>query len=161
MLWSFIHFSEVVYWLPTFSMLLFSHLVMSNSLQLHGLQAARPPCPSPSPEVCPSSCKLPWWCHPAMSSSDAHFSSCPKSFPASGTFLMSWLFASYDQNTGASASVLLTSIQGLFPFRLISLILLCKQFSGESQFKCNNSLQFCLLYGPALTCQPAPLLHGK
>ena len=46
--------------------------------------AARPPCPSPSPEVCPSSCPLHRWCHPAISSSDAFFCFCPPSFPASG-----------------------------------------------------------------------------
>ena len=73
-------------------LLVFSHPVMSDSLQSHGLQHTRPPCPSPSPEVCPSSCPLHWWCHPAISSSDAVFSFCPQSFPASGTFPMSQLF---------------------------------------------------------------------
>ena len=53
----------------------------------HGLQHARPPCPSPSPEVCPSSCRLHRWCHPAISSSDTLFSFCPQSFPAPGIFL--------------------------------------------------------------------------
>ena len=57
----------------------------------HGPQHTRPPCPSPSPNVCPSSCPLHQWCHPAISSSDALFSFCPQSFPASGTFPMSWL----------------------------------------------------------------------
>ena len=51
----------------------------------HGLQQARSPCSSPSPEVCPSSCPLHWWCHPAISSSNALFSFCPQSFPALGT----------------------------------------------------------------------------
>ena len=85
---------------------------------------ARPPCPSPSSEVWPSSCPLHWWCQPATSSSDALFSFCPQSFPASGTFPRSRLFASDDQNTRASASesVLPTSIQGWFPLTgLISL----------------------------------------
>ena len=112
--------------------LLFSHPVVSDSLQPHGLQQARPPCPSPSPEVCPSSCSLLGWCHPAISSSDTLFSFCPHSFPASGTFPMSHLFASDDQNTGASASlsVLPKSIQSLLPFRSIGLILLFKGHSG-------------------------------
>ena len=90
----------------------------------HGLQHARPPCPSPSSEVCPSSCPLHQWCHPAVSSSDVLFSFDPQSFPASGTFPVSWLFTSGDQNTGASASasVLPMSIQGLFPLRLTGLI---------------------------------------
>ena len=99
----------------------------------HGLQHARLTCPSTSPEVCPSSCTLHQWCHPAISSSDALFSFCPQSFSASGTFPMSQLFTSDGQNTGdsASASVLPTSIQGSFPLRLTGLIsLLCKGLSG-------------------------------
>ena len=66
---------------------------MSDSLPPHERQHARPPCPSPSPEVCPSSCLLHWWCHPAISFSDAVFSFCPQSFPALGTFPGSQLFA--------------------------------------------------------------------
>ena len=98
----------------THSMLLFSHLVMSSSLQPRGLQQARSPCPSPSTGVCPSSCSLNWWCHPAISSSDTLFSFCPWSFPASGTFPVSHLCTSDNQNTGASASasVLPVNIQG-------------------------------------------------
>ena len=113
--------------------LLFSHPVVSDSLRPHGLQHNGPPCPSPSPEVCPISCPLHQWCHPALSFSGAPFSFCPQSFPASGTFPMSWLFSSGNQNTGASAltSVLPMSIQGWFPLRLTSLIfLLCKGLSG-------------------------------
>ena len=64
------------------------------SLQPHGLQHARPPCPSSSPKVCPSSCPLQGWCHPAISSSDTLFSFCLQYFQAPGTFPMSWLFAS-------------------------------------------------------------------
>ena len=105
--------------------------VLSDSLWPHGLQLARPPCPSPSPGVCPSSCSLHHWCHPAISSSDALFSFCPQSFPASGIFPMSWLFAPDDQNTGASASVLPVNIQGWSPLRLTGLIsLLSKGLSG-------------------------------
>ena len=90
----------------------------------HGLPHARPPCPSPSPEVCPSSCPLHWWCHSVISSSDALFSFCPQSFPKSGTFPMSHLFTSDDQNTGASASasVLPVNIQCWSPLRLTGLI---------------------------------------
>ena len=114
-------------------LLLFSGPVMSNLLWSHGLQHTRPPCPSPSPGVCPSSCPLPWWYHPAISSSDALYSFCLQSFPASGTFPMSWLFASGDQNTGASASasVIPMSIQGWFPLSETGLIsLLSKGISG-------------------------------
>ena len=74
------------------------------SLQSHGLQHTRPPCPSPSPRVCPSPCSLHRGWHPAISSSDTLFSFCRQSFPASGTFPVSCLFESDDQNTGASAS---------------------------------------------------------
>ena len=97
-------------------LLFFSCPVVSDSLGPHGLQHARLPGPSPSPGVCPSSCLLYQWCHPAISSSDALFF-CPWSFPASGAFPMSCLFESDDQNTGASAlaSVLPVNIQGWFP----------------------------------------------
>ena len=100
--------------------------VVTNSLQPHGLQYARPPRPSPSPKACPSSCPLHWWCHSAISSSDTLFSFFPQSFPASVTFPMSWLFASGGQNTDtpASASVLPMSIQDRFPSRLTGLIFL-------------------------------------
>ena len=85
----------------------FSHSVMSNSLRPHELQHARPPCPSPTPGVHPNPCPLFHWCHPMISSSVIPFSSCPQSFPASGSFPMSQLFASGSQSTGVSASVLL------------------------------------------------------
>ena len=113
------------------TVVLFSHPVESSSLWPHGLQHARPLCSSPSPEVCPSSCPLHWWCHPTISSSDVHFSFCPQSFPASQTFPMSQLFTSNYQNTrvSTSASVLPTSIQGQFPLRLTGLTLLSKDLS--------------------------------
>ena len=115
----------------TFSLLLFSYPVVPTSLWPHRLQHGRPACPSPIPRACRSSCSLHWWCHPAISSSDALFSFCPQSFPVPGTFPMSRLFKSDDQNTGASASVLPVNIQGWSPFRLTSLIsLLSKRLSG-------------------------------
>ena len=82
----------------------FSHSVVSNSLQPHEPQHARPPCPSPTPGVHPNSCPLCWWCHLTISSSVVPFFSCPQSFPASGSFQMSQLFASGGQNIGVSAS---------------------------------------------------------
>ena len=85
-------------------LLLFSRPAVSDSLWPHGLQHARPLCPSPSPGVCLSSYPLHWWCHPVISSSGALFFFCPQSFPASGTFPMSQLLASDDQNTGVSTS---------------------------------------------------------
>ena len=64
---------------------------MSGSLWPHGLQHARFPCPSPTPGACSNSCPSSWWCHPTTSSSVVPFSSRLQSFPASGSFLMSWL----------------------------------------------------------------------
>ena len=77
---------------------------MSDSLQPHGLQHARPPCPSPTPGVYSNSCPLSQWCHPTISSSVVPSSSCPQSFPASGSFQMSQLFISGGKSIGISAS---------------------------------------------------------
>ena len=95
-------------------------------------------CPSPSPRVCPSLCPLNQWCHPTISSSVTPFFPffpCLQSFPASGSFPMTWLFASGGQSIGASvsASVLPVNIQGWFPLGwtgLISLLFTQPQFSG-------------------------------
>ena len=76
------------------SFLLFHRSVLSDSLQPHGLQLARLPCPSLSPGACSNSCPLSQWCHPTVSSSVAPFCSCPQSYPASGSFPVSWLLAS-------------------------------------------------------------------
>ena len=80
----------------------FSHSVLSDSLQPHELQHTRPP--SPTPRVYPNSCPLSQWCHPTISSSVIPLSSCPQSFPASGSLQMSQLFASGGQSIGVSAS---------------------------------------------------------
>ena len=117
--------------------LLFSRPVVSGSLWPRGLQQARPPYPSPSPEVCSSSCPLHWWCHPTVSSSITLFSFCPQSFLASGTFQMNQPFASGDQNTGASvlASLVPMSIQGWFPLRLTALISTLKSLLQHHSLK--------------------------
>ena len=103
-------------------LLLFSHWVMSDCLQPHGLQQARLLGPSLSPGVCSNPCPLSQWCHLYITFSVAPFSSCPQSFLASGSFLMSQLFAPGDQSIGASASVLPMNIQGWFPLELTGLI---------------------------------------
>jgi len=98
---------------------------MSNSLRPHELQHTRLPCPLLlSPKVYSDSCPLSQWCHPTISSSVIPFSSCPQSFPASGSFTMSQFFASGGQSVGASASasVLPMNIQGWFPLELTGLI---------------------------------------
>ena len=82
----------------------FSLSVVSDSLWSHEPQHARLPCPSPSPGVHPNPCPSCWWCHPTISSSVVPFSSCPQSFPASGSFQMSQLSASGGQRIGVSAS---------------------------------------------------------
>ena len=89
-------------------LLLFTCSVVSNSLWPHGLQHARPLCPSLSPGTCSNSWPLNWWCHTTISPSVAPFSFCLQSFPASCSFPVSQLFASGGQSTenSASASVL-------------------------------------------------------
>ena len=113
-------------------LLLFSGSVVSDSLWPHGQQHPRPPCPSPSPTVCPNWCPLSRWCHPTISSPVAPFSSCLQSFPTLGSFPVSQFFASGDQRIGASASasVLPKNIQDWFPLGLTGLIsLLPKELS--------------------------------
>ena len=92
----------------------FSRSVVSDSLQPHESQHARPPCPSPTPGVYPNSCPSSQWCHPAISSSVVPFSSCPQSLPASESFPMSQLFTWGGQSIGvsASASALPVNTQG-------------------------------------------------
>ena len=119
----------------------FSCSVMSDSATLQGLQHARCPYPSLSPGVCLNVDPLSWWYHPTISSSVIPFSSCPQSFPASGSFQMSWLFQSVDQSIGAStsASVLPMNIQDWFPLGLSGLISL--QSKGLSGVFSNTTVQ--------------------
>ena len=116
--------------------MLFSHDFVSDSLRPHGLQNARLPCPSPYPRVCSSSCQLSRWWHPTILSFVTPFFSCPQSFPASGSFPVSWLFASGGQSIGASASasVFAMNVQYWFPLGLTGLIsLLSKGLSSLLQ----------------------------
>ena len=94
----------LISWPRYLSSVEFSRSVVSDSLWPHESQHARPPCPSPVPRVYSNSCPSSGWCHPAISSSVVHFSSCPQSLPASGPFPMSQLFASGGQRIGVSAS---------------------------------------------------------
>ena len=98
-------------------------------------------CPSLSPRVCSHSCPLSRWCHPTISSSVVPFSSCPQSFPASGSFPVSWLFASGGQSIGASASasVLPMDIQGWSPLGWTGWISL--QSKGLSRVFFNTTAQ--------------------
>ena len=110
------------------------------TLQPHGLQHARLPCPSPTPEACSNSCPLSPWCHPTISFSVIPFSRL-QSFPASGSFPMSQFFASGRHTSGvsASASVLPTNIQGWFPLGLTGLISLLSK--GLSRVFSNTTVQ--------------------
>ena len=113
----FIFSQNLVNFTRNISSVQFSHSVMSDSLQPHGLQHTRPPGPSPTPGVHPNACPSSWWCHPTISSSVIPFSSCLQSFQASGSFLMSQLFESGGQSIGVSAStsVLPMNIQDWSP----------------------------------------------
>ena len=111
----------------------FSSSVVSDSLWPHGLQHPRLPCPSATHRAYSNSCPLNHWCHPTISSSVVPFSSCLQSFPASGSFPMSQLFASGGQSIGvlASASVLPVNSQDWFPLGWTGLISLkSKRLSG-------------------------------
>ena len=88
----------------------FSCSVVSDSFWPHELQHSRHPCPSPTPGVHSNSCPWSWWCHPAISSSDVPFSSCPQSLPASGSFPVSQLFTWGGQSIGVSASASLLTM---------------------------------------------------
>ena len=125
-------------------------------LRPHGLQHARLPCPSPNSGACSNSCPLSQWCHSTISSSVIPFSSCPQSFPASGSFLMSRLFASGGQSIGVSASawVLPMNIQDWFPLGLTGWSCSPRDSQESSlppQFKSINSLALSFLYSPTLT----------
>ena len=131
----------------------FSCSVMSDSLWLHEPQHTRPPCPSPTPGVYPNSCPSSRWCHPTISSSVVPFSSCPQSFPASGSFQMSQLFASGGQSIGVSASpsVLPMNIQDWSPLGWTCCPRNTQESSPTPQFKSINSLALSFLYSPTLT----------
>ena len=123
-------------WLVVIVQLL-SHV---NSLRPHGLEHSRLPCPSPSSRACSNSCPLNQWFHPTISFSVVPFSSHLQSFPALGSFPMSWLFTSGGQSIGtsASASVLPINIQDWFSLELTGLIL---QSKGLKRVFSNTTVQ--------------------
>ena len=137
--------------------------VVSDSLRPHELQHARLPCPSPTPRAYSNSCPLSRRCHPAISPSVIPFSSCLQSFPASGSFPMSQLFASGSQRTGASASVLLINIQDWVPSGLTGFISL--QSKGLSKVFSNTTVQKHQSFGAQLSLWSnsniCPLLKQK
>ena len=131
----------------------FSCSVVSDSLRPHESQHARPPCPSPTPGVHSDSRTLSRWCHPAISSSVIPFSSCPQSFPASGSLQMSQLFTTGGQSIGASAlaSFLPKKSQGWSPLECSGWISLqSKELSGVFS---NTTVQMHQFFGAQLSSQ--------
>ena len=129
----------------------FSHSVMCNSLQPHGLQHARFPRPSPTPGVCSNSSPLIQWCHPTISSSVILFSSNLQSFPASGSFQISKFFPSGGQSIGVlpSVSVFPMNIQDWFPLGWTGWIFL--QSKGLSRVFFNTTVQKYQFFGTQLS----------
>ena len=119
----------------------FSHSILTDSLQSHGLQHARLPCPSPTPGAYSNSCPLSRWCHPTISYLVMPFSSCLQSFPASRFFQMSQFFAPGSQRirVSASASVLLVNIQGWSPLGWTGWTLLAVQGTIKSLLQHHSS----------------------
>ena len=119
----------------------FSRSIVSDSLQPHEPQHARPPCRSQTPGVHPNPCPSSQWCHPTISSSVIPCSSCPQSFPESGSFQMSQFFASGGQSIGVSAStsVLAMNIQDWSPLGWTGWIPL--QSKGLSRVFSNTTVQ--------------------
>ena len=126
-----------------FSSVQFSCSVVSNPLRPHGLQHARPPCPSLTPGACSNSYPLSRWCHPTISSSVVSFSFCLQSFPALGSFQMSQFFTSVGQSIGASASSsfrpMIIQYSGLISFRIDWFDLLAVQGTLKSLLQHHSS----------------------
>ena len=112
----------------------FSRSIMADSLHPCDLQHARIPYPSPTPGVHPNPCPLSRWCHPTITSSVVPFSSCPQSFPASGSFPVSQLLASDGQSIGIFSFNISPSNEhpGLISFRMGLLDLLAVQGTLKS-----------------------------
>ena len=148
----------------------FSLSVVSDSLQPHKLQHTRPPCPSPTLGVYPKLCPLSWWCHPTISSSIVPISSCPQSFPASGSFQMSQLFASgsfqmsqlfasggHTIGVSVSTSVLPLNTQDWSPLGWTGWISLLSK--GLSRGFSNTTVQKHQFFGAQLSSQSNSHIH--
>ena len=138
-------------WDSAFSSVQFSGSVVSDSLWPHELQHTRLPCPSPAPRVHPNPCPLSRWGHPTISSSVIPFSSCPQSFPASGSFQMSQLFTSGGQSIGvaASTSILPMNTQAWSPLGWTGWISLLSK--GLSRVFSNTTVQKHQFFGAQLS----------
>ena len=132
---------------------------MSDSLQPHESQHARPPCPSPTPRLHPNPRPLSRWCHPTISSSVIPFSSCLQSFPASGAFQMNQFFTSSGQNIGVSAltSDLRMNTQDWFPLEWTGWISL--QSNRLSRVFSNTTVQKHQFFGAQLSLWSNSHIH--
>ena len=150
---------RIIFGQQSISAVQFSHSDVSDSLQPHELQHARPPCPSPTPGVHPNSCSSSRWCHPAISSSVVPFSSCPQFLPASESFPMSQLFAWGGQSIGVShlASVLPKNTQGWSPLEWTGWISL--QSKGLSRVFSNTTVQKHQFFVTQLSSQSNSHIH--
>ena len=133
----------------------FSGSVVSDSLQPHEPQHARPLYPSPTSRVHPNPCPLSQWCHPSISTSVVSYSSWPQSLPASGSFQMSQLFTSGGQSTGVSTSTISPSKKhpGLISFRMNWLDLLAVQGTLKSLLQHHSSKASILRHSAFFTVQ--------
>ena len=141
------------------NILQFSRSVMSNSLRPRELQHARPPCPLPTPAIHSNSCPLSRWCHPAISSSVAPFSSCPQSLSASESFPISQFFSSGGQSTGVSALASFSpkKFQGWSPSGWTGWISLPSK--GLSRVFSNTTVQKHQFFGAQLSSQSNSHIH--
>ena len=137
----------------------FSRSVVSNSLQPHELLHAKPPYPSPTPEVHPNPCPSSWWCHPAISSSVIPFPSCPQSLPASESFPVNQLFAWGGQSIGVSAlaSIFPKNTQDWSPLEWTGWISL--QFKGLSRVFSKTTVQKHQFFSAQLSSQSNSHIH--
>ena len=141
-----------------FSSLQFSHSVVSDSLQSHEPQHARPPCPSPTTGVHPNPCPSSQWYHSTISSSVVPFSSCPRSFPASGSFHGIEFFTSGGQSIGFSASSVLPMNTQDWSLRWTGWIPL--QSKGHSRVFSNTTVQKCQFFGAQLSLKSNSHIHA-
>ena len=143
-------FGQAISFTVLFTLVQFSHSVMSNSLWPHGQQHARLPCPSPTPGTCSNSCNSTQWYHSTISFSAVSFSSCLQSFPTSGSFPVSQFFTTGGQSIGASAStsILPMNTQDWFPLGWTGWISL--QSKGLSRVFSNTTVQKHQFFGTQL-----------
>ena len=137
----------------------FSHSVVSDSLQPHESQHARPPCPSPTPRVHSDSHPSSQWCHPAISSSVIPFSCCPQPLPGSESFPMSQLFSWGGQSTGVFSFSIISSKEHPGPISLEWTGWISLQSKGLSRVFSNTTVQKHQFFSTQLSPQSNSHIH--